>query len=109
MRRLTGITSFFTFLTFILYTTLYNNRVYSSDLTPSVWDSLAGQSLTVPFPVATCQRRPLASLSYSSQPRTYHEFDNILLIVFFSHARYDSIDDYKKVRQTRGSVVEHCS
>lgn len=46
----------------------------------------------------TCQRKPLASLSWHD-PRIYHEFDNVLLIVFFSHARYDvNLDNYKKVR-----------
>ncbi|KAF7979672.1 hypothetical protein HWV62_41667 [Athelia sp. TMB] len=45
---------------------------------------------------ASCPRPPLASPSWH-QPRVYHEFDDVLLIVFFSHARYDvNLDNYKK-------------
>ncbi|PCH40149.1 hypothetical protein WOLCODRAFT_67587 [Wolfiporia cocos MD-104 SS10] len=47
---------------------------------------------------ASCHRRPLASLEYWPVERTYHAFDNVLLIVFFSHARYDAnLDYYKEV------------
>ncbi|KZT12003.1 uncharacterized protein LAESUDRAFT_162413 [Laetiporus sulphureus 93-53] len=46
----------------------------------------------------TCPRKPLASLQYWPGDRTYHAFDNVLLIVFFSHARYDAkLDYYREV------------
>lgn len=92
IRRTMGIASFTMLLPFVLYTTIYEGQLYSNDHTPSVLDALVAQSS-----MSDCQRKPLASLSYPPQPRTYHEFDNVLLIVFFSHARYESIDDYKKV------------
>ncbi|KAI5121401.1 hypothetical protein M0805_003173 [Coniferiporia weirii] len=45
-----------------------------------------------------CTREPLPSVHYFSGERNYHEFDNVLLIVFFSHARYDAnLDFYKEV------------
>jgi hypothetical protein len=91
IRRAIGIPSLCVLLLFVLRSTFHETWIYR---TPSVWDALAAQS-----PVLHCQRKPLASLSYFPRPRTYHRFDNILLVVFFSHARYDSIDDYKKVRE----------
>ena len=46
----------------------------------------------------TCPRKPLESSTFFSHERQYHAFDNILLIVFFSHARYDAnLDYYKEV------------
>ena len=42
----------------------------------------------------SCTRTPLPSLEYFSGERTYHHFDDVLLIVFFSHARYDVNLDY---------------
>ena len=42
----------------------------------------------------SCTRTPLPSLDYFSGERTYHHFDDVLLIVFFSHARYDVNLDY---------------
>jgi hypothetical protein len=87
-------------LLFVLYGTFHEAQVSSRDRIPSVWDALAAQS-----PMLNCQRKPLASLSYFPRPRTYHHFDNILLVVFFSHARYDSIDDYKKVREHRRKLI----
>ncbi|CCM01884.1 uncharacterized protein FIBRA_03955 [Fibroporia radiculosa] len=48
--------------------------------------------------LADCTRKPLPSLSFWPTERTYHSFDNILLIVFFSHARYDAnLDYYREV------------
>ena len=45
-----------------------------------------------------CNRFPLPSLNYFNGERTYHHFDDILLIVFFSHARYDAnLDYYREV------------
>ncbi|KAJ8691539.1 hypothetical protein PTI98_011101 [Pleurotus ostreatus] len=47
---------------------------------------------------STCLRKPLRSQSSYDKPRTYHHFDNVLLIVFFSHARYGAnLDYYKEV------------
>lgn len=61
--------------------------------TPSLWNGMQQALLE-----ATCPRTPLPSVSWH-QPRIYHEFDNVLLIVFFSHARYDvNLDNYKQVR-----------
>ncbi len=46
----------------------------------------------------TCHRKPLPSATYYPHERTYHSFDNVLLIVFFSHARYDvNLDHYEEV------------
>ncbi|CAL1713294.1 unnamed protein product [Somion occarium] len=46
----------------------------------------------------TCPRKPLLSHSFYSHERQYHAFDNVLLIVFFSHARYDAnLEYYKEV------------
>ena len=46
----------------------------------------------------TCHRKPLRSAAWYSYERSYHEFDDVLLIVFFSHARYDvNLDSYKEV------------
>ncbi|EJC97894.1 uncharacterized protein FOMMEDRAFT_162234 [Fomitiporia mediterranea MF3/22] len=43
-------------------------------------------------------RVPLPSEQFFKGNRTYHEFDDVLLIVFFSHARYDiNLDYYKEV------------
>jgi hypothetical protein len=46
-----------------------------------------------------CQRRPLYfSPPHTSGRRKYKHFDNVLLIVFFSHARYDTnLDFYSEV------------
>ncbi|KAN0139853.1 hypothetical protein V8E53_002515 [Lactarius tabidus] len=49
----------------------------------------------------TCQRRPLRSSpphASDSASREYTHFDDVLLIVFFSHARYDTnLDFYRDV------------
>ena len=46
----------------------------------------------------TCPRKPLASTNYYRGRRTYHKFDDVLLVVFFSHARYDvNLDYYRDV------------
>ncbi|KAF4577154.1 hypothetical protein EYR36_005141 [Pleurotus pulmonarius] len=52
-----------------------------------------------PAPItSTCQRKPLKSQFFYDKPRTYHHFDHVLLIVFFSHARYGAnLDYYKEV------------
>jgi hypothetical protein len=46
-----------------------------------------------------CQRRPLRfSPPHAPDSRKYKHFDNVLLIVFFSHARYDTnLDFYSEV------------
>lgn len=46
----------------------------------------------------SCTRRPLRFAPDQSVPREYHKFDNVLLIVFFSHPRYDvNLDFYHEV------------
>lgn len=46
----------------------------------------------------TCRRQPLLSTSWYPHERTYHDFDDVLLIIFFSHARYDvNLDSYREV------------
>ena len=46
----------------------------------------------------TCRRKPLQSFFFYPHERKYHAFDNVLLIVFFSHARYEvNLDYYKEV------------
>ncbi|TCD62315.1 hypothetical protein EIP91_007082 [Steccherinum ochraceum] len=46
----------------------------------------------------TCRRKPLPSATWYPYEREYHAFDNVLLIVFFSHARYDvNLDSYREV------------
>ena len=45
-----------------------------------------------------CKRNELSSYSFYVGDRKYHKFDDVLLIVFFSHARYDvNLDYYKEV------------
>jgi hypothetical protein len=46
-----------------------------------------------------CRRRPLhVSPLRASDSRKYRYFDDVLLIVFFSHPRYDTnLDSYRKV------------
>ncbi|EJD41785.1 hypothetical protein AURDEDRAFT_186391 [Auricularia subglabra TFB-10046 SS5] len=46
-----------------------------------------------------CARKPLASHGWlRGKPRTFHAFDDVLLVVFFSHARYDAnVDFYRDV------------
>lgn len=52
----------------------------------------------LPAPEPECARVPLPSERFFPGNRTYHEFDDILLVVFFSHARYDvNLDYYKEV------------
>jgi hypothetical protein len=50
---------------------------------------------------ATCVRRPLPVSSEYVGPGArpdFHAFDNVLLVVFFSHARYDiNLDGYREV------------
>jgi hypothetical protein len=73
------------------------SNVYGSypPLQPRGLSSIKGVFTTkVTHPI--CNRKPTAELLDSS--RKYHNFDNVLLIVFFSHARYDAnIDYYKEV------------
>ncbi|KAH9080563.1 hypothetical protein EDB83DRAFT_2513530 [Lactarius deliciosus] len=61
---------------------------------------LAPNVLPSPGP-PTCQRRPLhfsPPLDSDSDSRKYRHFDDVLLIVFFSHARYDTnLDSYRDV------------
>ena len=49
----------------------------------------------------TCQRQPLRFSpphASDSESRKYTHFDDVLLIVFFSHARYDTnLDSYRDV------------
>lgn len=48
--------------------------------------------------VETCSRKIPPSVSYYPGNRTYHAFDDVLLVVFFSHARYDAnLDYYREV------------
>lgn len=69
--------------------------VIASFSVPARIPSLLSQVAT---PNTTCQRKPLQSLKYWPQERSYHVFDNVLLIVFFSHARYDgNLDYYQEV------------
>ncbi|KAH7913341.1 hypothetical protein BJ138DRAFT_1146234 [Hygrophoropsis aurantiaca] len=44
----------------------------------------------------TCHRKSLASHSFIEGPRNYTKFDDILLIVFFSHARYNANLDFHR-------------
>lgn len=65
--------------------------VHDIPKSPSILDHIASSNVT-------CQRRPLASTSYFPGKRTYHAFDDVLLVVFFSHARYDvNLDYYRDV------------
>jgi hypothetical protein len=53
-------------------------------------------------------RRPLTIVP--SANRTYHHFDDVLLVVFFSHARYDvNLDYYRAVYADYFPNVELCS
>lgn len=45
-----------------------------------------------------CPRKAPPSVSQYEGNRTYHAFDDVLLVVFFSHARYDvNMDYYREV------------
>lgn len=59
-----------------------------------------GQSIlqTIVASQATCHRKPLPGATSYPGKRTYHAFDNVLLIIFFSHARYNvNLDYWRKV------------
>jgi hypothetical protein len=66
---------------------------FRSEKPPAAFDILSFPGQPV------CQRRPLRfSPPHSSDGRKYRHFDNVLLIVFFSHARYDTnLDFYREV------------
>ncbi|KAL5519935.1 hypothetical protein ACEPAG_1595 [Sanghuangporus baumii] len=52
----------------------------------------------LPPPEPICTRVPLPSENFFTGNRTYREFDDVLLVVFFSHARYDAnLDYYREV------------
>ncbi|KAF8501014.1 hypothetical protein F5888DRAFT_1324947 [Russula emetica] len=59
----------------------------------------AFDNFSFPGQPPVCQRRPLRfSPPHASDRRKYKHFDNVLLIVFFSHARYDTnLDFYSEV------------
>lgn len=65
----------------------------------NVWTSRAPKSqwgFTSESKPGTCNRRPLPSHSHTKTLENYDCFDNILLIVFFSHARYGANLDYHR-------------
>ncbi|KAG8906638.1 hypothetical protein FRB99_006426 [Tulasnella sp. 403] len=68
------------------------NLVFAKPFSVSSYlgDSNAGECLRPPLP---------PSSDYpGTEPRTFHAFDDILLIVFFSHARYDvNLDAHREV------------
>lgn len=78
-----------------LYVVFSSPEVESSQYSvvkPTDMSSIVSDSLI------TCHRKPLRSATWYSYERSYHEFDDVLLIVFFSHARYDvNLDSYKEV------------
>jgi len=59
----------------------------------------AFDNFSFPGQTPVCQRRPLRfSPPHGSHRRKFKHFDNVLLIVFFSHARYDTnLDFYSEV------------
>lgn len=48
-------------------------------------------------PEILCTRNPRPPSHIADDDRVYHEFDNVLLIVFFSHARYDANLDFYRL------------
>ncbi|THH31162.1 hypothetical protein EUX98_g3021 [Antrodiella citrinella] len=63
-----------------------------ADVKPAKITDLISDSLV------TCRRKPLLSTSWYPHERSYHAFDDVLLIVFFSHARYDvNLESYREV------------
>jgi len=46
--------------------------------------------------ITQCTRKPLPSLQDPQTQENYTQFSDVLLIVFFSHARYDANLDYHK-------------
>ena len=66
--------------------------------TPSIRPLSVADVIAAPPPPA-CARRPLAFAPLRSpEARVYREFDDVLLVVFFSHARYDvNLDYYRAV------------
>ena len=93
------------FLAVLLYTTFSTIR---SEVTPlpsspdtSSMPPIFADFTFIPPPPARkpiCTRTELPSYSFYPGNRTYHKFDDVLLVVFFSHARYDvNLDYYKEV------------
>ena len=66
--------------------------------TPSIRPLSVADVIAAP-PQPACARRPLAFAPlHSPEARAYREFDDVLLVVFFSHARYDvNLDYYRAV------------
>lgn len=48
-------------------------------------------------PEVVCTRNPRPLSRIPDGDRVYHAFDNVLLIVFFSHARYDANLDFYRL------------
>lgn len=90
-----GLAFFLTFGTYVVISSTdgtSNMDVRNSDLKPMKIQDLLSDSLI------TCHRKPLQSSAWYPFEREYHAFDNVLLIVFFSHARYDvNLESYREV------------
>ncbi|KAA1469962.1 hypothetical protein DENSPDRAFT_654147 [Dentipellis sp. KUC8613] len=77
--------------------------VFSALLIGSVYSTVNSRHAPAPASAVdrppTCQRRPLPMQPLQpAEERTYHHFDDVLLIVFFSHARYNvNLDYYRTV------------
>jgi hypothetical protein len=88
--RTRSVFGFFVFASasiYAAYTALGQDPPKSPEIVPSV------SRLLHPTEVVCIRNaRPLSSIR--DEDRVYHAFDNILLIVFFSHARYDANLDY---------------
>jgi len=87
-RRLAGLTVFFFFSFAAWLSPIFLDHSFDGEL----------MGTTHSANLATCLS-PRKPSPFPPQPhRTYHHFDDVLLIVFFSHARYDvNLDHYREV------------
>lgn len=91
--QMIGVAFFLVFGLFLLiHSTDDLTDIRNSDLKASKIHDLVSDSRI------TCRRRPLLSATWYPYEREYHAFDNVLLMVFFSHARYDvNLESYREV------------
>ncbi|KAG2343237.1 hypothetical protein BDR05DRAFT_976047 [Suillus weaverae] len=67
--------------------------VYVSSIRQTAEEDVGSECVTRP---GACRHRPLLSHSHRKTLENYDRFDNILLVVFFSHARYGANLDYHR-------------
>jgi hypothetical protein len=96
---LVATTLYLTFRSHYLALSLPQSYPWSSSLPQR---SHANLPTLISSSLITCPRRALVSQEYFKErnkgKKPYEAFDNVLLVVFFSHARYDvNLDYYREV------------